>query len=155
LAGFDQHGEIPGAAMTETKIITDDQIANAQSAHQQILNEAFRGQFRQPMVKFQAQHSLNAQPIQRQQFLSQAHEPGGGSRRAGKEFLWLRLKSNHQSGQVQSPGRFGQLGENRLMTEVRPIEIADGGDTAVMAGTKIMLTADKFHAVRAVSKFAK
>ena len=61
------------AAMAKAEIITNHQIANAQLANQQILNEAFCRQRRQPMVKLQAQHPLDAQPVQRQQLLPQAH----------------------------------------------------------------------------------
>jgi hypothetical protein len=38
---------------------------------------------------------------------------------------------------------------------MRPIKIADGGDTAVMPGTQIVLTADEFHAVGVALGFAK
>jgi len=47
------------------------------------------------------------------------------------------------------------LRENRLMTEMHPVEIADGGNATMMPGTEIVLTANKFHAVRTVSGLAK
>jgi hypothetical protein len=42
-------------------------------------------------------------------------------------------------------GLYGQLVENRPMSQMDAVEVADGGDATVMPGTKIVLTAYQFH----------
>ena len=61
-----QHGEIAGAAVTEPKIIANDQIANAQPGDQQVFDKRLCRHRCQPLIEFQAQHSFDTQSVQRQ-----------------------------------------------------------------------------------------
>jgi len=125
LAGRLEQGEIASTSAPETEVVADDQMLDAQAAHQHLFDEFLGGQGGKGRIE-RADHRLAGAAIGKQlKFFAQCGEAGrGGLRR--EELARMRLESQHRRRQLQACRGRRQLFEQRGMAEMHAVEIADG-----------------------------
>ncbi len=124
-SGLLQHREVSGAALAEAEIIADDQMPHRQPAHQNVLDELAGGMRRELAVEAADMDPVDAAFGEQFELVAQA---GQARRRLlrREEFARMRFEGEHRRRQGQFARLGRQFSEQRAMTKMHAIEIADG-----------------------------
>jgi hypothetical protein len=106
-------------------------------AHQHLVDKRLCRHRGKSLIKTNEQYTIDGIAFERLQFFAQ---PGQTWRHlVGPEYFErLRLKTDHRRRQFQRLALFCQLADNRLVTKMYTIEIANGGDAAMMVRPQIV-----------------
>ncbi|MCY1178461.1 hypothetical protein D9M73_188090 [compost metagenome] len=112
-------------------------MLHLQPVHQHLADELVGGQLTQAAVERQAEDEIDALLAQQFELLAQA---GQAHRRGvrGKELARLRLEDHHATRDAKLQRALAQTPQDRLVTKVDAVEIADGGDAAPGEGPQVM-----------------
>jgi hypothetical protein len=134
-AGLAQQREVAGTPGAEAEVVADDQMPDAQRADQHLLDERFGAQGGEGGVEVADVAQVDAVVGEQFEFFAQR---GQARRRRfrGEELARVRLEREHGSRQAGVRRGRRQAGEQRTMTEMYAIEVADGqyGGTVRCAG---------------------
>ena len=140
----EQEIEVALAPMPEPEIAARDHDPNPEPGDEKRLDELHRRHRAQTRIEAQQRDAVERQRVQRGQLLPQ---PGEAGRRilSGEELQRLRLEGDEDRGGVAFAAERGELVDQRPVTEMHPVEIADRGDTAVVLGTHVVPAAYHFQ----------
>jgi hypothetical protein len=143
-AGLLQEIEIPYPVTAEPEVITDLQMLDTETVHQNGIDEFAGAELAQALVESQAQNPVDAFEGQQLQFVSQAGQTGW-SRVRGEKFSRLRLENHHAAGHAQLERTLTQPRQDCLVTTVNTVKVANSGDTAPMLGAQIVEASNQLH----------
>ena len=119
-----KHGEIALTPSTKTEVVTDEQVAHVEPAHEDVVDEATGGLRCESGVEAAHVHTIHPAGFEQQQLLAQRGEAGG--RVCGSEILArMRLEGEHDRRQAESARLVREQLEQGLVAAMHPVEVAD------------------------------
>jgi hypothetical protein len=120
-----QQVKIATAPLAEAEVIADDEVARAETLHQNPFDEFFRRQAGQFAAEVQHVHLVDTAGFEQGQLFAQA---GQARRRliGREEFARVRFEGHYRAGQAMLASRGREAFEQGAMSAMQAVEVADG-----------------------------
>lgn len=142
-----KYGGITLAVAAKAKVFADDNGLGAETAHEYPVDEFHGGHSRQSRIERQTQSPAASVACELSQLIPEVTEAWRRIRRP-EVLAWMRLECHHgkrSRARVRKPGAESQ---QRLVSKVDAIKVAEHHDAGSIVAGQVMQAADQFHYLR-------